>query len=234
MNRSQEENILNAFKNLYSEFPPGACIHGEQPDYVIISNNRSIGIEITQIFIDNHLDSVFNLKRTENLQRQLGENLCTELSKFLPFKFILLIDFSTVKFSTNKISKITSDCIAYLKDLRLTGKESYQIEIDNHGQMLDEIESIRLCQYHNMLESSYSEIAGDVLPLLTMKNLKAVLEKKEQALNKYRECHEHWLLIAEGNYRSDSYSDVSVGVVATTFDKVFLYRHAHGEILVLK
>lgn len=233
MSNSREEYVFNLFKEKYQEFPLGQCTRGEQPDYIITSGQTMIGIEITQIFVDNYVSSSLNQKRKESLRSMLGERLCEKIQSVMPFKFILSIDFNSKDFSKNEIDENVLNCINYLK--KLPFPETFvSIDIDNLGQLPDVINGINFFQHPSLKKSFYSECAGGVLPDLTMQHLQIVLDKKHKSLKKYRQCKEHWLLIEEDTFLADSFGEITTGEFKTDFQKVFLYRHSKGELLQLR
>ena len=233
MTRSQDDYVFKAFKDLYAKFPPGQCIRTEQPDYIVKTIDKIIGVEITQIFVDNYIHKSINQKRVESLQSMFGEKLCEKLEQIVPFNFVLSIDFSPKDFSQNEIDRIVLNCINYFKSVQFP-KEFVSIDVDNFGQLPDEIDSINFFHYPSPQKSFFSQSAGGVLPDLTLQHLKVVLDKKHQALQRYEQCDEHWLLIEEGTFSSDSFGDISIEEFETDFQSVFLYRHAKGEIVQLK
>lgn len=234
MSDSEEEYIFNAFKRLYPDFPSGQYIHADRPDYIISSANRTIGVEITQIFIDNYLNESINEKRKETLRGLLGDSLCEKLDLIVPFRFVLSIDFGTKNFSRNEINKIVSGCETYFKSIQFPTQDLKSIDFENFGQLPEEINSINFFKYPSLKKSVFSEHAGGILPDLTQQHLQVILDKKEKSLKKYKACDEYWLLIKEGTFLSDSFGNISVDSVNTTFDKVFLYRNAKGEFIQLK
>lgn len=233
MTRSQEDYVFKAFKNLYWKFPAGQCVRGEQPDFIINTVDKIIGVEITQIFVDNYIHNSINQKRVESLQSMTGEKLCEKLEQIVPFKFILSINFSSKQFSQNEIDRIVLHCINCFKTVQFP-KEFGVIDIDNLGQLPDEIESINFYHYPSLKHPFFSQGAGGVLPNLTLQHLQVILNKKHQSLKQYKQCDEHWLLIEEGTFLSDSFGDISIEEFDTNFHSVFLYRHAKGEIVQLK
>jgi len=77
---SNEQNILDRVKELYTSFPPGKINHSDSPDF-IVSGSRNVGIEITQVFHDNNLDNSYYTEtggvvpnlRTEHLRNILDK-----------------------------------------------------------------------------------------------------------------------------------------------------------------
>ena len=185
MTRSQEEFVFCAFKELYHDFPVGEYIRGEQPDFVIHTVNKLIGVEITQVFIDNYLNPRFNKKRKESLHKKFGDNLCEKLIPIIPFNFVLSIDFGVRDFSTNEIDIIITDCGKYFRYAQFPD-DLIKLNIENIGQLPQEIESVELFKFPHLKKSFYSESAVGVMPDLTLKHLSTILEKKGKALKKYR------------------------------------------------
>jgi len=163
----------------------------------------------------------------------LGDKLCEHLEKILPFNFILSIQFGSKDFSKNEVDKIVLDCSNYLRTVQFP-KDFTSLDIDNLGQLPDEIETINFFHYPFAKKPFFSESAGGVLPDLTIQHLQIILDKKHKALKQYKRCDEHWLLIEEGTFLADSFGDISIEEFETEFHKVFLYRHAKGELLQLK
>lgn len=162
-----------------------------------------------------------------------GDELCKMVEQIVPFMFVLSIDFSLKRFSQNEIGRVALDCVNYLKVAQFP-KEFVSIDIENFGQLPDEIDSINFFHYPSLQKAFFSQSAGGVLPDLTLKHLQVILNKKHRALKKYQNCDEHWLLIEEGTFLSDSFGDISIEEFKTDFQNVFLYRHAKGEIVQLK
>src|SRR5699024_8448256 len=113
-------------------------------------------------------------------------------------------------------------------------REFSSLDFDNIGQLPKYIKNINLFYYPSLQESFFSHTAYGVLPNLTLRHLQIILDKKHKALRKYKQCDEHWLLIEEGTFLSDSFGRILVEEFNTDFHRVFLYRHAKNEIVQLK
>ena len=98
---SQEKYIFESFKKLYKNFPEGTITQSDKPDYIMALSYTTIGVEITQILIDNDIDSSLNEKRKENLRRQLGQVLCSKVEPLVTFKYLLGVNFSDTNHAMN-------------------------------------------------------------------------------------------------------------------------------------
>ena len=239
MNKEQEKKerekyVFESFKELYNDFPEGVIIPGEKPDYLINSNDRIIGVEITQVFIDNFIGSELNEKRKENIRSMLGDLLCNKIKTVVPYKFVLDIEFSNKDFSTNHIERIALACEEYIRLIEFPKEIIESFDIENYGQLPDEIININLLYFPSLDKSFFSEISGGVVPNLAQRHLKCILDKKEAALKNYRFCHEYWLLIKEGTFYSDSFNKIDIEEIETTFEKIFIYRHSQRKVVQLK
>ncbi len=168
------------------------------------------------------------------MQNKLGNELCEKLKQILPFKFVLSIDFSLKDFLKNKIDNIVSDCIVFLKKIKVSKIYNLTMIIENYGQLPEEIETINIFHYPTQQTTFFSHCAGGVLPDLTLKHLQEILNKKHKVLQQYKVCDEYWLLIQEGYFLADSFGDITIQSFETKFNKVFLYRYSKEEIIQLK
>lgn len=111
---------------------------------------------------------------------------------------------------------------------------TYEIEI--LGELPEIIESYCLLVDSDIMTSDYIETSGATLPQLTNSHIQYILDKKEIAKDKYRRCDSYWLVIKEGSFEADSFSEIQIdkSALRTTFDKVFIIRQANSEIIELK
>jgi hypothetical protein len=231
--KRHEKFVFDCFRNSYTDFLNGELIHDDKPDFIIKLNEKIIGVEVTQIFVDNLINNSSKIKEKEVLQGFLGDRLCEKVSLFIPFKFVLSIDFSDRIFYKNDIDRIVHSSEKYLKQIKFS-EQSFTQSIENLGQLPDEIDYLYFIRNDKLNFSRYCYSDGAILPTLRLQNLKAILQDKEEALKGYKKCDEYWLLIEEGAFPSDSFGDISIKKFQTIYDKVFLYRKAHAQTIRLK
>lgn len=234
MGSRHEKYILDNFRELFINFPEGDVIPSEMPDFLVKSDIKTTGIELTHIFNDIHIDGKNNEKRRENIRRMVGDSLCEKLKLIIPYTFILSINFSRKEFVTNDISRIVSESIQSLCEFHFVTSAIASVNFENIGQLPNEIDQINVQRYDKMDSSFYSESAGGAIPNLTELHLAGVLSKKEQALKSYQYCDEYWLLIESDSFYSDAFNEIKLGRIETSFDRVFIYRHNKREVTTLK
>jgi hypothetical protein len=234
MERQHEKYILDQFRVLFSDFPIGEIIHTDKPDFLIKVDNKTIGIEHTQIFNDIHIDDKNNNKRKESIRRMVGNSLSKKLGLIFPRTFILSIDFSEKEFANNDITRIVSHCFESLREFDFTKFESDSIDFENVGQFPDEINKFNVFMCDKLYSSFYSESAGGGVPNLTDFYLNRVLSKKDKALEQYQFSDEYWLLIESDSFYSDAFNEIQLSTIETSFNRVFIYRHNRHEVIILK
>jgi hypothetical protein len=234
MNNAEEKYWFEKFKESYKGFPNGNIIHCDKPDFIIQSDRKAIGVEVTQIFKDNTIHSSLNAKRKESLNSMLGNALCDKLQLLIPRGFCLDIYWSKKGFSNCDIHRITEACVRQIKQLQYPTENYVSFDIVNNGQLPEEIMDISFMNFHHLDKPFFVISNSGIVGTLTTEHLKVVLDKKEKALKNYTDCSKFWLLIIEGSFLSDSFSEVNVQLPATTFSKVLIYRVAEKQVVQLK
>jgi len=235
MTISEEKYILDRFKTCYQLFPKGEIHKSEQPDYIIKSTKKIIGIEITEVFQDSHQGYSKYQQRSSD-RHDFSQKLILELQKVVNFTFLISIHFSDfyhLRKSKEK-EKLEATFKATINHLmHLDNKQS--ILIEDFRRLPQEIDSVRIVRYDGLDESYDEKPDGGVVSDMTDIHINSVISKKEEKLIHYQDCNEHWLLIKEGNYYAGTFSDIKINSpIISNFDKIFLFRINKSEIIVLK
>lgn len=237
MNTNQEFHFLEKFKELYQDFPNGKIDKSEQPDFIISNEKGKIGIELTEVFQDSHLNNgQSKFQQLSSDRHSFTTDLINIIEQYISFTFHIAIhfnDFNHLKKSKKHIvlKKAFKSCIN--QTLNLENKKS--ITINDFQVLPEEINSITIGRYDG-LDSSYDEKPeGGCVSDLTDVHLNEILKKKHKKLKKYQKCNQFWLLIKEGNYYAGSFAEVKVeNEFETDFDKIFLLRSNYNELIVIK
>jgi hypothetical protein len=234
MNNAEEKYWFEKFKESFKDFPDGHIIHRDKPDFIIQLDNKTIGVELTQIFKDNTVDSSLNEKRKESLRSMVGNTLCDKVQSLIPCGVCLDINWSKKDFSKGDIDKITDACVKQIKQLQYPTENYVSFDIVNNGQLPEEIIDISIMNFHHLDKPYFVNSNSGVISRVTTEHLKVVLDKKEKAVKNYTNCSEFWLLIIEGSFLSDSFNKVDVQLSTTTFSKVLINRMAEKQVVQLK
>lgn len=232
----EEVSIFQRFQSNYPGFPLGKIIHPDKPDF-IIQGDDVIGIEITQVF-KNQDSLTGSLVRTkENFKRGVLQIVVNLLNATNFPKCVLSIEFNDHLFTKKHNSRtIATKCYDQMISKASIFDKPGTYEIENLGELPEIIESYCLLVDSDIMTSDYIETSGATLPQLTNSHIQYILDKKEIAKDKYRRCDSYWLVIKEGSFEADSFSEIQIdkSALRTTFDKVFIIRQANSEIIELK
>jgi hypothetical protein len=236
MNKIEEKSIFNRFQDNFPNFPSGEISQPDKPDFVV-EGSKKIGIEITQIFSDQQLEVGSKLKAQETRQRQLGENIINGLKQYELKSLIIDVGINhTIGLIKSNIRHIANECIPHIINEyhHLENLDTYTII--NYGQLPHEISQIFLLKNNAMEELQFVESGGAVLRELISDDIQFLLDKKNNDLLGYQYCDEYWLVIKEGSYIADSFSNINVDaqILDSQFQKIFVIRQFNSQIIRIK
>ncbi|WP_462255013.1 hypothetical protein [Ferruginibacter sp.] len=250
MTYQEEIHVINAFFGLYKNFLIDKLEHPDSPDFIMTTDSKKIGIELTQIvhsqnakqlsseeinFTDLVLKKLvhllpFNFSISIDLFTNKGvskakrENISTEVANFCANEFLNLED--TMHASVEHVETDLSSAIPFVRD-RLLGMGLRNLP--------EGIKSINLFRYdlHGSSFNSQSEAA--VIPEFSKKVLDDILNAKEIKLRSYKPCDEYWLIIWQGGGITGYFKGIEFDIpISSTFDKVFILRSAQNDLVILK
>lgn len=240
MSNDNESFIFKSFIDKYHSFPDGEIIHQDKPDYIVKSNDKVIGIEITEAIIDP-----VELKRYQ-LEISITDQVLDKLKDKLPFTFEITVHIIkdadlTFKKRRKAIDELVELCFkdAYnLRNLQYyrvhdfgASIDTFPIEIqkeilsNGYGNLPEGIKEVSIGRYDSVSTSWNSQSTAMMVPHFTSERLQRILNEKEKKLENYMTCDEHWLLIwGSGMPRSYYYNVEIKEPINTKFDKVFFIR----------
>jgi hypothetical protein len=250
MTKSQEQFVIDRFKELYL---PEANINRADPpwpDFIFINNSgEKIGIEITEVI--NNKDS----QRDYSTRNEITDLVLDKLAPLLSFKFTLEIDLlpegvrksdkdktveEIVKMCLEEFFTIENDELIELRhinvDLNKADSFMWTMMMRNNFRNLPKgIKSIEIHRMDNAPDSWNPSGGGLAVPNFTTYHLNDILNRKERKIPNYEFCDEYWLVIWEGKLPSGYFDKVEIEMpIETKFDKVFITRTVKQELVILK
>jgi hypothetical protein len=236
MNKIEEESILKRFNEAYEKFPNGEILHPDKPDF-IITGEKDIGIEITQVFRDQDSLKGSKLRAEETCHRLLGENILREL-KELNVQSLAISIHTNIHSDITKanLSQVAKECVPHIINAAPHLENLNFLSIANLGQLPGLIDTLNIVRNDGQTDLIFTESGRSILPQLTTMDVQFVLNKKEIEKTNYTNCDEFWLVIKEGSFIADSFDEIRVNrsELITSFDKIFIIRQPTSEIVELK
>jgi hypothetical protein len=195
VNKETEREYIHSFRCLCVDFPNGDLQEHEGPDFLVVTQMRRIGIEVTQIFKTDGKRSLQTIETTKETITVLSQKYaeCMELppahvSLFFSLNKNLRKDAQMA--IAHRIAKVVRD------NMPLPGS-SVRLEYGKGGVDLVYINRVHSNDRHRW---TWPE-AGSVLTDAATQLEKAIAEKSEKLDTYLRCCDECWLLIVAPSFK---------------------------------
>lgn len=230
LSKGRERWHLKIFQECYPEISDMDYISGENPDFILESNYRTLGVEHRRIVkpADN---KGFSLKQEEQVQQKTVNLACENFYKDTGKFMEVTISFANrtrinAKNLAPQITEIVKNNIPEENNIELIRK------YDGSKQILpDDLTKIRI--YNSVkLKGNYWTFDGAGFQTnLNPDWIKSAIAEKNQKLLNYKEnhpeCSQFWLLLVKHGFRPSSWFDIPDNICQiefeSDFDKVFLF-----------
>lgn len=235
-----ERQYLDAVRVLLADFPLGDILEREQPDFLVRTSDRVIGIEITELHRVNDGQPV-SMQGREAIRDQIVQR-------------------AKALYDCDGLPPI--DCCVHLKDLsyRRTEIEPLAAKITelakrnippegtlakceqydwvNREYFPEEVDSIRVARFAGLAESFFGTAGSAWAEPLTPDTLRAVIETKDGKIDEYlRQCDEVWLVIVTDSRTISTWfnsaDQVKAAAFMTRFARVIILRNFGRELIEL-
>ena len=219
------------------------------PDVIYTTNlGKTIGIEITECYYNEFL------KASSEFTFKFNKEVINNIEEDFEYPFILDIELNhenpiKLKFRNSIIKDLRKICVKEFS--KLNPRESKKLEnigeIESFGQVKElllssgyrhlpeSILSITMTRVDGIEKSFHLETTAGVVPSFNDEILNKIIKSKEKRLLKYKKCDENWLLICEGIDFYNYFSDIDLkDKIVSDFNKIFLYRQLHSQVVQLK
>ncbi len=244
-NRTEYEQ-LNRFKLTLINFPEGKIIKSESPDFLVTTNDKIIGIELTDLYWNSQQAQEETINRRQNISsQQAQETICKKITseaQSLHLAQNLANVLVTVRFSHNLSSKDIGCLSKQLVELvsRNMPKPGDNYNEENSDTLPEEIKRVTVSRLSDSKESFFNAPLSEFLPELEENHISSALARKEPKVEEYRKrCAEIWLLTNFDTVPSslatifDFKEEVLQKTYPSKFDRVFLFDNARKKIYEL-
>jgi CRISPR/Cas system-associated endoribonuclease Cas2 len=237
--KHRERIYLDRLRSRCKDFPSGEIYSDESPDFIVDSNGKRIGIEITEIFVDDgksksSRQSIASARNTiTSLARKHALELGTPpvcVTLFFNWRRRLLR--CAEQDIASRVANVVHENIPPAgenADLKCRHDSIQPTEVD---QIL--IYRARPVTEHRWEWTEFSRVEEDAIPYL-----KNAIERKSKQLRAFlKKCDECWLLIvspspgASGGIRPNEES--LSHLYASPFARTYLWDDGRGELYPLK
>ncbi len=261
INHNQEKKekkewaIINMFRSCYPYFPLGDLEKSESPDFLVHTDDKLIGIELTELKYERE-DKLFNLRAHEDFLTYMMEDAQHIVEQQCEFKLMVEAlftdDISPTVLMVNEEARLLvrqglAESIAKVVLDNIPDSTGMKYKVDRSSKygyqnLPSKIQSITISNVTGRWHDSlwYAAIATKVKPL-SISSVSQRLVAKNFKLQKYNPaCDEQWLVIIQNSFlMSSSYNSVSAKdalehIYRSKFDKVFVFERSEGMVTRLQ
>lgn len=224
----RERYYFEMFREAYG-LSSSSVVYGDKPDVTVHESEKRIGIEITNFFLKAgsrpESEQVQRLARQKVIERAhqayIGQN---------GKKFELTFTFDE-RHPILERSKLANAIVALARHV-----EGYQT-----GQLgRDLFEEIPELAFVWLNAKEYDDARWRIaqvydVPLMSVSDLKAIINEKELKANQYEVCDAYWLLVVvdfiDPAQDQEIPDDVLKNLDSPIFEKIIIYKPQFGEIV---
>jgi hypothetical protein len=240
--KAMERAYLQRFRENFAGFPEGEVVSSESPDFLIKSQPRWIGIELTEYHVqepdEGRGSRMRAQERTED--RVLLRASEQHQSKGLPPVAVYVLWNPHRAFRRRRIQELAT-VLADLVQEHLP-ELGHEITIRRGHRawrsLPQEVASLSVDRRINFSKNSWTSVRAAFVPTITPPELQKIVRNKEAKVPSYRqECQEVWLLIVAHGFEPSTYGELGPEVddheFETSFDRVFFLHHADEYVAEL-
>lgn len=251
----REWTIMNLFASCYNLFPIGLTTKSERPDFILKTEKKKIGIELTELKYERK-DTEFNMRAHEDFLSEIMASAQSLFEKDNDDKLVVDVHFSdnigpSVLLEhgaeagqlfrqgiANSIVKIVLDNLP-----ESTGKKYIVDRNSKYGDINLPliIEAIQITNVTGRMDDAlwFASISTRVKPI-SVESISQRIKDKDRKIENYDQtCDEHWLVIIQNSFlMSSSYDPVAAERALrhhyrSKFKRVFVFERSEAKVTPL-
>lgn len=240
--KAKERLYLEAFRRHYAGFPEGAIEASESPDFLLVSDSRCIGIEVTEVFQDGSGTEGSLLKAQEGEWERAIRNACGVYEeRMLPPVLVDVGWDSNYRITRSRRRTLEAELVRSVENATPEPNDFRQVDQTGlpESPLPKEVAYLSVARFDGVSESEWNYSRGGFVSALTPEDIDLILVGKEERIQAYQEgCKELWLLIVlEGLHESSLLrvaQEVRGSVFQTRFQKLFVLSCSEGNVVDLR
>jgi hypothetical protein len=237
--KTEEKYYLDLFKKYFRGFPQGEIKPCERPDFLIINDNKTIGIELTKIYQQNSRNLPFPAK--DSIANDIVLRIKSLLEKNNHNVYEVHLNLSIDRNLTIKERDLIAKKIFRLVKQRIL-TSNIPCEIDNDFEDLEkfpeEVSRISVYKLPNLLSPFVSDAKAGWMQYDMIDLLQETINRKSDKVNQYFSCKQLWLLIHTVSMSSGAFFNPSEETLnhyySSCFDRVFYLNSFDKKVYELK
>lgn len=240
--KARERRHLERLRQSLPSFPDGAVRDAEAPDFIVECNDGTIGVEHTELFLDDSPGVGSALRAKEGEWAKAVLNACRLYEeRTLPAVDVAVFWLDHYPLTSKRrkeISREIADCVERALPMAEPTVTLEQTDLSD-SPLPEEIDAIRVAKFPELTVNRWNYPRSGYVASLSVDQIRNAIAEKERRLEAYQSsCSQVWLvLVIEGLYAS-SLIEIAESVRTTSFitgfDRLLLMRYFEGEVIELR
>lgn len=177
--KAHERKALESLRTVYHAFPPGEVTESESPDFLITSESRTVGIEVTDYFRPGDVDGS-PLQAQESLHHRVTSFATEECRRRGLTGLLASIDFNrAVRLGSKEVSAVAA---AVANEIATrTGRTTWSTAIENDGQLPACVDRILVYPLPAHKGAYVTHMAAEWVVPLSIDQLRDRISEKEKS-----------------------------------------------------
>ena len=251
----REWTIMNLFASSYNLFPIGTIIKSECPDFILQTEKKRIGIELTELKYERN-DTQFNMRAHEDFLSSIMLGAQDLFERVCQFKLVVDVHFADTLGPSTLLEPGAQEGILIRQGLsesifrivednlpESTGKKYIVDRTSKYGDLNLPlmIESVHITNVTGRMDEAlwYASISTRVKPI-SVESISQRIKDKDGKLPKYDcSCNEQWLVIIQNSFLMSSSFDPVAAQRALShhykskFNRVFVFERSEAKVTPL-
>src|SRR5215207_9170969 len=239
-----ERAYLQRFRVNFADFPEGEIVLSEHPDFLVKTQSRWIGIELTEYHVQEPDEGWGSPMRA--LEGTEDKVLPTASEPYQPTASppppLTVLWHPHQALDRRRIPELAADLANLVQEHLPETGHSVTIRRHRHAawrSLPQEVASLTVVRRKSISKNSWTSVRGAFVPTLTPPELQQIMWNKEAKVLSYQQqCREVWLLIVARGFEPSTHvdlgSEVEVHEFETNFDRVFFLHHADEYVAELR
>ena len=242
--KARERAYLQRFRQNFAGFPEGEVVPSEHPDFLIKTQSRWVGIELTEYYVQEPDEAQRSpMQAQEGTEDKVLRTASEQYqSEGLPPVAVYVNWNPHRAFSRRRTQELAAILVDLVQDHLPESGHEVSIRYRRHRawrSLPQEVASLSVDRRIDFLKNSWTSVRGAFVPTLTPPRLQKKMQNKEAKVSSYRQqCREVWLLIVARGFEPSTNVDLGSEVEAhefeTTFHRVFFLHHFDEYVVELR
>jgi hypothetical protein len=240
LQKAMERAYLQRFRENFADFPEGAILPNEHPDFLVETRRGHVGIELIEYHVQEPDEGRGSTTRAREGTEDKVLRMAAEQyrSKSLPPVVVSVLWHPHQALDSRRIPELAIDLADLVQENLPEAGRSVTIRDRHHPlrrSLPQEVASLTVVRRNSISKGSWTPVRAAFVPTITPPDLQRIMLSKEAKAPSYlQHCREVWLLIVARGSEPSTFGEIGPEVEGyrfdSGFDRVFFLHYFDGSV----